>query len=258
GAARTIFEQLPKGDYVIVSEPFANKHRVHPGDRITLPLGESSRSFRALGVYYDYGDERGYLMMDRSTLLNDVPDPAPSTLAVYLDPHANLDEARRPIERVCAGRNIAVFSSRTLRREAIHVFDRTFAITYALEAIAVVVAAMGIAGALLAIVIDRRREIGLLRFLGGSTLQVRRMILFEAGLLGLLANLAGLVLGVLLSFILIFVIDKQSFGWTIQFHWPVAVMLGGLSLVYLATVAAGLYPARLAMRLKPIEVIHEE
>ena len=77
-------------------------------------------------------------------------------------------------------------------------------------------------------------------------------------MLGLLANLAGLVLGVLLSFILIFVIDKQSFGWTIQFHWPVAVMLGGLSLVYLATVAAGLYPARLAMRLKPIEVIHEE
>jgi putative ABC transport system permease protein len=84
------------------------------------------------------------------------------------------------------------------------------------------------------------------------------MILFEAGLLGLLANLAGLVLGVLLSLLLIYVINKQSFGWTIQFHWPVAVLLGALSLVYAATVAAGLYPARIAVRLNPIEVIHEE
>jgi len=84
------------------------------------------------------------------------------------------------------------------------------------------------------------------------------MILFEAGMLGLLANLAGLALGVLLSLLLIYVINKQSFGWTIQFHWPVAVLLGALSLVYAATVAAGLYPARIAVRLNPIEVIHEE
>ena len=84
------------------------------------------------------------------------------------------------------------------------------------------------------------------------------MILFEAGLLGLLANLAGLILGILLSLLLIFVINKQSFGWTIQFHWPVTMLLGALSLVYSATVLAGLYPARIATRLNPIEVIHEE
>ena len=70
------------------------------------------------------------------------------------------------------------------------------------------------------------------------------MILFEAGLLGLLANIAGLILGVLLSLLLIFVINKQSFGWTIQFHWPVAVLLGALTVVYVATVLAGFYPAR--------------
>ena len=81
-----------------------------------------------------------------------------------------------------------MFSNRTLREEAIRVFDRTFAITYALEAVAVFVAVMGVAGALLALVIDRRREFGLLRFLGGAQPQIRRMILFEAGLLGLLAN----------------------------------------------------------------------
>ena len=97
-----------------------------------------------------------------------------------------------------------------------------------------------------------------MRFLGAATGQVRRMILFEAGLLGLLSNLAGLILGSFLSLLLIFVINKQSFGWTIQFHWPIAMLLGALSLVYVSTVLAGLYPARIATRLNPIEAIHED
>jgi len=97
-----------------------------------------------------------------------------------------------------------------------------------------------------------------LRFLGGAQPQIRRVILCEAGLLGLLANAIGLVLGTLLSLILIFVINKQSFGWTIQFHWPVALLFGVLTSVYIATALAGLYPARIATRMDPIEVIHEE
>jgi putative ABC transport system permease protein len=99
---------------------------------------------------------------------------------------------------------------------------------------------------------------GLLRFLGASSGQIRKMILVEAGLLGLLANLAGFVLGYFLSLILVFVINKQSFGWTIRFHWPVALLLGALTVVYVATVISGLYPARVAVRLNPLEVIHEE
>ena len=87
---------------------------------------------------------------------------------------------------------------------------------------------------------------------------MRKQILVEAGLLGLLANLAGLALGFALSLILIYVINKQSFGWTIHFHWPVAVLLGAISVVYLATVLAGLYPAEVAVRLNPLEAVHEE
>jgi putative ABC transport system permease protein len=162
------------------------------------------------------------------------------------------------VETALRGRRILVIANRSLRQEAIRIFDRTFAITYALEAVAILVAVIGIAGALLALVIDRRREFGLLRFLGAATGQIQRIVLVEAGFLGLLANLAGIVLGVLLSLLLIFVINKQSFGWTIQFHWPVATLLGALSLVYAATVLAGLYPARTAARLDPVEVIHEE
>ena len=253
-----VFEKMVGADNAVVSEPFANKHHVHPGDLVTLTLGSQLVHFRVTGVYYDYSNERGYVIVDRATLLKYLPDPALTNMAIYLKPGVALERGRKAVERAVAGRRIEVLENRALREDAIRIFDRTFAITYALEAVAVIVAIMGVAGALLALVIDRRREFGLLRFLGAARWQVARVILFEAGLLGLLANIAGVILGILLSLLLIFVINKQSFGWTIQFHWPVAVLLGALTVVYAATVFASLYPARVAMALNPIEVIHEE
>ena len=198
--------------------------------------------------------------MDRSTALKYLPDPAPASLAIYLAPGASLAEVRQKIENAASESDsrLLIFSNRDLRTQALIIFDRTFAITYALEAVAVLVAVIGVAGALLAVVIDRRRELGLLRFLGAASWQIRKLILVEAGLLGLLATLAGVIQGFALSLILVFVINKQSFGWTIRFHWPVAILLGALSLVYIATVLAGLYPANVAIRLNPIEVVHEE
>ena len=256
--AKEVLSDLLGRNSIIVSEPFTYKHHVKAGDSIELALGEKRSRFPIADVYYDYSSERGTILMDRETLLKYIPDPAPSNLAVFVEPGANPESVQREIQEAAAGHRILIFSDRDLRAEAIRIFDRTFAITYALEAVAVLVAVMGIAGALLALVIDRRRELGLLRFLGASGAQIRKLILMEAGLLGLLANVAGLALGYFLSLILVFVINKQSFGWTIRFHWPVAVLLGALTLVYVATVVAGLYPARIAVRLNPLEVIHEE
>jgi len=253
-----VLSQIRNADAVVVSEPFTYKHRVRAGDSITLALGIARPSFRIADVYYDYGSERGSILMDRQTMLRYLPDPAPSNLAIYVAPEASAETVREEITEAAAGYRVLLFSNRDLRAEAIRIFDRTFAITYALEAVAVIVAVMGIAGALLALVIDRRREIGLLRFLGAAAGQVRKQILVEAGLLGLLANIAGLALGFALSLILIYVINKQSFGWTIRFHWPVAVLLFAIGMVYVATVLAGLYPAQVAVRLDPIEAVREE
>ncbi len=253
-----VLAELRDSNAVAVSEPFTYKHHVRAGDSLLLSLGETRASFRIVDVFYDYTSERGSILMDRNTMLKYLPDPAPSNLAIYVSQGAQLEKVRAEIERVAAGHRVLMFSNRDLRSEAIRIFDRTFAITYALEAVAVFVAVMGIAGALLALVIDRRRELGLLRFLGAATGQVRKLILVEAGLLGLLANLAGLALGFALSLILIYVINKQSFGWTIRFHWPVEVLLGALTVVYGATVLAGIYPAQVAVRLNPLEVVHEE
>ena len=257
-SAANVLKDLAASDAAIVSEPFSYKHHVKAGDTLTLPLGGKQVRLRIVDVFYDYGNERGYIVLDRPTMLLYLPDPAPSNLAVYIKPGAALETVRDEIKRAAANNDVLIFSNRDIRREAVRIFDQTFAITYALEAVAIIVAVMGIAGALMSIVIDRRREFGLLRILGATSAQIRKLILVEAGLIGILANIAGLALGIVLSLVLIFVINKQSFGWTIQFHWPVLVLLGALTFVYAATVLAGIYPARVAQRLNPIEVVHEE
>ncbi|MFP5209798.1 MAG: FtsX-like permease family protein [Acidobacteriota bacterium] len=253
-----VLGELTSGNFAVVSEPFANKHHIKTGMSITLPLGEQRVSFRILGIFYDYGDEAGLILVDWHTLLRYLPDPAPSNLAVYLAPGASLEQTRVAVQKAIGNSDVLVFSNREIRRQGIRVFDQTFAITYALEAISILVAVGGIAGALASIVMDRRREFGVLRFLGATARQIRALILVEAGLIGIVASAMGLALGIVLSLVLVFVINKQSFGWTIQFHWPVAVLLSSMAIVYVATVLAGLYPASLAVRTSPIEVIHEE
>jgi putative ABC transport system permease protein len=257
-ATEPVLSELRDNNSVIVSEPFAYKHHVKQGDSLQLALGNRRESFRIVDVYFDYASERGVVLMDRHVMLKYLPDPAPSNIAVFVANGASVATVRKEIEVAAANYRVLIFANGDLRSQAVQIFDRTFAITYALEAVAVLVAVMGVAGALLALVIDRRRELGLLRYLGASSAQLRKLILSEAGLLGLLANLSGVVLGFFLSLILIFVINKQSFGWTIRLHWPVGVLLGAITVVCLATLLSGYYPARIAVRLNPLEVVHEE
>ncbi len=258
GPSAEILTKLTSGPYVVVSEPFARKHNVWTGDTVTLPLGGEQVELENLGVFYDYTSERGAVIIDRQVLLRYLPDPNVSSLAIYLKPGADPDAVQERIFAENPTRQLYIATNGKLRREAIAIFDRTFAITWALEAVAVTVAVLGMAGALLALVIDRKREIAVLRFLGASSGQIRKLILTESGLLGLMSIVLGTALGTVLSLVLIYVINKQSFGWTIQFHWPVGLLLLALGGVYAASVAAGLYPARLAARLNPIEAAHEE
>ncbi len=253
-----ILRSLPGRDRAIVSEPFANLHHVRPGDRIRLAIGEHDVTLTVAGVYYEYSSSQGYVIVDRSTLLKYLPGQPATNAAVYLAPGADAAAAEHDIERRSAAYGVSVAPNAELRRTSIAIFDRTFSITYALEAVAILVAMLGAANSLLALVLDRRRELGLLRYLGASAGQVRGMILTEAAFLGLLAILLGLALGLALSLLLIFVVNKQSFGWTIQFHPPRELLLGALFAVWCVTVLAGLYPARVASRLNPIDVIHEE
>ncbi len=245
-------------DRAIVSEPFANQHHIRAGERLTIPIGAHVVTLTVAGIYYEYSSSQGYVVVDNATLQRYLPGQPATNAAVYLAPGAAVDAVRRQIQLRTAGMGVAVAPNSELRRAAIEVFDRTFAITWALEAVALIVAMLGAANSLLALVLDRRREIGLLRYLGASPAQIRGMILTEAGFLGLLAAILGLALGFALSLLLIFVVNRQSFGWTIQFHPPGALLAAALAAVWLVTLLAALYPARVAASLVPAEVVHEE
>ena len=253
-----ILRSLAHRDRAVVSEPFANKHGIRAGDRMEIPIGARTVALTVAGVYYDYSSSQGYVVLDRSTLLKYLPDQPPTNAAVYLAPGADANRVRRQLQLRTAGWGVSITENRELRRVSMAVFDRTFAITWALEAVAIVVAMLGAANSLLALVLDRRRELGLLRYLGASGGQIQGMVLTEAGFLGLFAALLGLALGFALSMLLIFVVNKQSFGWTIQFHPPGMLLGWALAAVWCVTVLAGLYPASVAARIDPMEAIREE
>jgi putative ABC transport system permease protein len=223
-----------------------------------IPLGSRTVALTVAGIYYDYSSDRGFVMVDRTTLLKYLPDQPITDIAVYVKPGFDHAAVRRDLESRLRDYPLMIAPNELLRSQAVEVFDRTFAVTYALEGVAIFVAMLGAANSLLALVLDRRREIGLIRYLGAAAGQMRRMILIEAGLLGFLAGSLGLALGMALSLVLIYVINKQSFGWTIQFHPPSALLGGALLLVWAVTILAGVYPARFAARLEPAEAIHEE
>jgi putative ABC transport system permease protein len=253
-----ILSSLKGRNRAIVTQSFASKHSLHVGDDIRLPLGLEQVPLRVAGIYYDYTSERGFVIVDRAVMINYLPNQPATNLGVYLKPGTDADGVLEAIRRKTATYGIDAAPNRELRKQAVAIFDRTFAVTYALEGVAIIVAMLGAANSLLAMVLARRREFGLLRYLGGATGQIRRMILVEAGLIGLMANLLGLALGFALSLVLIYVINEQSFGWSIQFHAPYFLLAAALSLVWCVTIVAGIYPARVASRLNPIDVIHEE
>ncbi|MGD9903521.1 MAG: FtsX-like permease family protein [Vicinamibacterales bacterium] len=243
-------------DAVVVSEPFANRYGVGPGATISLPTPAGDRPFTVEGVYYDYAVDRGVVAMDRATFARHFGDQPPTSLAVYLQDGADPEAVRASLlDGLDDGRRVFVYTNRSLRAEVLRIFDSTFAITYALELIAIVVAMLGVAATLVTLVIERRRELAMLRLIGAATRQVQRLVVVEAALIGTASMAIGLVVGLALSLVLVFVINVQSFGWTIQFRvpWPFLVQVSAL--VVAATALAGLLPARRAARLV---VEHEE
>ena len=257
-APAEIWPRLTAGDSVIVSELFSDRHGVHAGDTIRLPLGAEIVELRVAGVFYDYSGERGFVIGERGALLQYLPDRRVTSLSVYLEPDADLETSRDALVRAVSGHEVVVTPSRAIRERSIEIFDRTFAITYALEVIAVFVAILGMAEALLNLVFDRRVELAQLRMHGASMGQIRTLILVQAGLIGLAACLLGLVLGAAWSQVNLLVIHKQSFGWSVQLHWPVAFLACALGLIFTASVVSGLYPARLGARLNPVAVLRGE
>jgi len=231
---------------VVVSETFSIKFGKRVGDVVEI----ARHRFPITGIYRDYSNDRGVVAMDRALYVRSFGDDAINTIVVYLKPGTDRTRARIALERDFGPKYGAfVVTNAEIRAEVMRIFDQTFTITYALLAVAIVVAVLGIVNTLSALILERTRELALLRAGGLSARELRTMIVLESSLLGLASTAAGLVMGYALSWILIHVINKQSFGWTIDFHTPVLLIAVSLAVTFLSSALAGLAPARLAARI---------
>jgi putative ABC transport system permease protein len=247
------------GEAVIVSEVLANRLKLGPGDSIPLLTASGPHSFRIAGVFYDYRTEGGGVWMDRAVFLKWWQDERINGVRLYLKEPGRLAQVRESLLKQFSDRyTLAVISHRELREQILRIFDQTFRVTYALEAIAILVAFLGIIHTSSILILFREKEFGILKALGTLAGQMRVMILTETGLMGFFSFLWGGLAGTLLSLILILVINKQSFGWTIQLHWSFGVYGQTLALILISSILAGLVPAAIALRTRMEQQIREE
>ena len=249
---------LPGSTNVLISEPFATKFGLDTGGTFALDTPAGMTTFTVAAVYNDYSSDAGVILMDLGTYRRFYHDSSINSIAVYAKPGADLVTLRDRIVRSVLPLRIDTETTRELRTLVIQIFDRTFAITYALYVISITIAVLGVVSTLFALVLERRREIGLLRYLGLRTRDVRRMVYFEAAFIGLLGGVSGVIVGVILALLLIFVINRQAFGWLIELHMPYDFLAEAVVLVVIAALVAGIYPARVAAKIRTSEAVRAE
>jgi putative ABC transport system permease protein len=244
---------------VIVSEPYAYRHGVGVGGTVKLRTDRGERDFPVVGVFYDYGSSAGAVVMSRRTYERFWDDRGISALALYVTPGDNVERVMATLrDRAAGGQDVIVRSNRALRDASLEIFDRTFSITAVLRLLIVVVAFVGVLSALMALELERGREHGVLRALGLTPGQVWGVVTAQTGLIGLVAGLLAVPVGIMLAAVLVFVINRRSFGWTMPIDVAPLVLAQGVLLAVTAALLAGIYPARRMAAASPAEALREE
>ena len=255
---RALAQTLPNTDGVLISDPFSMRFHLGRGDRFDLDTPGGRTTFTVAAIYNDYSSDAGIVLMDTRTFARLYHDDSINSIAVYAKPKVDLAKLRSDVVRSVLPLRVDAQTTRELRTLVISIFNRTFAITYALYIISITIAVLGVVSTLFALVLERRREIGLMRYLGLRASDVRRMVYYEAAFIGLLGGVMGVIVGVLLSFLLIFVINRQAFGWLIELHMPYDFLAEAVVLVIAAALVAGVYPAGVAARIRTAEAVRSE
>jgi putative ABC transport system permease protein len=259
GNPRAILNHFASGQSILVTESFSLRHQVKAGDRIRLHTPQGEREFLISGVFYDYSTDWGLILIEKKLFKSLWNDETLHSAGVYLQEGVSLETFKEVIrERFSKPYQLFLVSHRELRNEILKIFDQTFAITYALEFIAIIVAILGIINSLNALVMERQRDIGIFRAVGAFRRQVEKTVLIEAGMIGFFSLILGLLCGFLLSLLLIYVINKQSFGWTIQFSIPLRSLIEFSLVVMVTSMGAGLIPARRAAKMNVVEPLRIE
>ncbi|MBS0578426.1 MAG: FtsX-like permease family protein [Proteobacteria bacterium] len=229
---------------ILISEPLGWRLGLHPGQSLTLLTGDGARDFAIAGVYREYGNDRGEILMDLAAYRRHWHDAEIGGLGLYLSPGVSAGEII-PRLRAAAGTGQALLirSNAEIRALSMSIFERTFIITRVLYWLAAGVAAIGLVSALLAWELERARQLALLRTLGVTPGGTALLILAQTVFMGLVALLAAVPAGILTALVLTQVINRRAFGWQIDLHLSVPQFSNALWLALAAAVAAALYPA---------------
>ena len=255
GDALQIEAGLIDGKGVAVSEVFSNQTGLDLGDRYQVDIAGKQLDAPILGVFRDYRTRGGIVIYSLSHYQQQFGDRSWS--GVQINFNADPSDQREHLDRVksvlldCCGDAIEMTEGASLRREVLQIFDETFAITTVLLLIALVVAALGIATTLVVLVLQRSVQINTIRALGASAAQLRRMIVWEASLIVIVGQVAGLVCGFILSVLLIFVVNRQSFGWTFLYRIDWSSLVSALPMIFAAALLAALPAVKLALSSSP-------
>lgn len=251
---------LDDGKGVIISEALILRENLPaPPETITLQTPEGDRSFPVLAVFYDYSSDRGTIILDNDLYEAIWQDSSIASLGLFVAPNASVEATVDAIRNRFKGQqSLLVQSNRSLRQSSLEIFDRTFAITDALRLLAVVVAFIGVLSTLMSLQLERTRELGILRATGMSPRQLGALMLLETGLMGTMAGVFAMPLGYALAWILIYVINVRSFGWTLQMALEGRYFWQALLVAIVAALLAGIYPAFRLGRMNISAAIRQE
>ena len=244
---------------VLISEPLAWRLSLGVGDTLTLETASGLRPFNVAGIYREYGNDRGEVLMDLGHYQSWWQDPGIAALGLYLSPGTTTTQAVQALREAAHGRQaLLIRSNADIRALSMRIFERTFVITRVLYWLAAGVAALGLLSALLAWELERSRELALLRSLGLTPGASAVLIIAQTTFMGVAALLAAVPAGVLTALVLTEVINRRAFGWEIGLHLRAAQFSQALLLALAAALAAALYPAWRSARLPIAAGLREE
>ncbi len=243
---------------IIVNDPLANRYEVAVGDELVVQTDHGPHPFRVVAISVDF-DVNPVVTLHDPVYRQWWEDDAISGMGLFVAPDRNVDDMVAELRRAFGDRaELLISSNRGMRENALEVFDRTFAITIALQLLAALVAFIGILSTLMSLQLERVREIGVLRATGMTRRQLWRLSLLETGLIGTSAGVLAMPVGFVLAIILIYIINLRSFGWTLEMQLDPLEFLQAFLVALGAALAAGLYPAWRMGRIAPADAVRAE
>lgn len=259
GRPETVMPLLIQGEGCVVSEVFSRRNGLTVGDIHEERIDNVLLRLPILGIVRDYRPRGGVVFYDLGALNAQIPSSIWTGVRFFIhDDVPNPEQAAFDLQEKiiqCTGDPLDIILGRELRRVILQIFDETFAVTGVLLLIALIVAALGITSTLTVQVLERSTQLNTIFAIGGSRLQIRAMIFWEAALMVVVGQIAGLICGFMLSYLLVFVINYQSFGWTFHYavNWPVLFL--SLPLIVMTAIFSSFPAMRVIFRMSPADIL---